>query len=116
MAVDRPGPSLLQAGAGSFEGALHRLDARVQHVGHLVRVVSENVAQDEDGELTRRQRLECGDEGQGDGFALLVAGFRAERREKAPAPKKKAPAAKKTPAKKAPAAKKTPAKKPATKS
>src|SRR4029453_12840696 len=39
----------------------------------------EDVAQDEDGELARRQGLQGGHEGQGDGFGLLVAGLRAER-------------------------------------
>jgi hypothetical protein len=45
---------------------------------HLVRVEFENVAQDENGELARRQHLKGGHEGQGDGFGLLVAGLRAE--------------------------------------
>jgi hypothetical protein len=40
---------------------------------------SEDVAQDEHGELARRQELKCGHEGQRDGFGLLVAGRRAER-------------------------------------
>ena len=40
---------------------------------------SEDVAQDEDGELARRQELKGGHEGQGDGLGLLVAGLRAER-------------------------------------
>ena len=40
---------------------------------------SEDVAQDEDGELARRQHLKGGHEGQRDGFGLLVAGLRAER-------------------------------------
>jgi hypothetical protein len=48
--------SVLQAGARSFEGALDRFDGRVQHPGHLARVESEDVAQDEDGELTRLVR------------------------------------------------------------
>src|SRR6266536_370243 len=60
--------------------ALDRLDTRVQHVGHFVRVESENVAQDEHGELARRQDLQGGHKGQGDGFGPLVAGLRAERR------------------------------------
>src|SRR6266516_659946 len=72
-------PSALQAGAGPFERAVDRFDGRVEHVGHLVRVESEDVAQGEDGELARRQDLEGGHEGQGDGFGLLVAGLRAER-------------------------------------
>jgi hypothetical protein len=42
-------------------------------------VESEDVAQDEDGELARRQDLKGGHEGQRDGFGLLVAGLRAER-------------------------------------
>jgi hypothetical protein len=37
------------------------------------------VAQNEDGELARRQELKGGHEGQGDGFGPLVAGLRAER-------------------------------------
>ena len=69
----------LQAGAGPFERAVDRFDGRVQHAGHLAGVESEDVAQDEDGELAGRQDLEGGDEGQGDGFGLLVAGLRAER-------------------------------------
>ena len=67
-------PSALQAGARPFEGAADRFDGRVQHAGHLARVESQDVAQDEDGELARRQDLQCGHEGQGDGFGLLVAG------------------------------------------
>ena len=73
------GPAALQAGAGPFEGAGDRFDGRVQHVGHLARVESEDVAQDEDGELAGRQDLKGGHEGQGDGFGLLVAGLRAGR-------------------------------------
>jgi len=38
-------------------------------------VESEDVAQDEHGDLARRQRLQGGHEGQGDGFGLLVAGL-----------------------------------------
>ena len=44
-----------------------------------MRVESEDVAQDEDGELAGRQDLKGGHEGQGDGFGALVAGFRADR-------------------------------------
>jgi hypothetical protein len=66
-------------GARPFEGAVDRFDGRVQHVGHLVRVESENVAQDEDSELAGRQELKGGHEGERDGFGLLVAGLRAER-------------------------------------
>jgi len=62
-----------------FQGAVDRVDGRVEHVGHLVRVESEDVAQGEDGELARRQDLKSGHEGQGDGFGLLVAGLGAER-------------------------------------
>ena len=40
---------------------------------------SEHVAQNEDGELARRQNLKGGHEGEGDGFGLLVAGLRAKR-------------------------------------
>jgi hypothetical protein len=47
---------------------------RVQHIGHLVGVESEDVAQDKDGELARWQELKAGHEGQGDGFGLLVTG------------------------------------------
>jgi len=47
----------LQRGAGPFEGAGDRFDGGVEHVGHLVRVESEDVAQDEHGKLARRQDL-----------------------------------------------------------
>src|SRR5260370_16167920 len=46
---------------------------------NLVGVVSEYVAQDENGELARRQSLKALHEGQGGGLGLLVAGLRAER-------------------------------------
>jgi hypothetical protein len=69
----------LQAGAGPFEGAVDRFDGRVEHVGHLVGVVTEYLAQDEHGALASGQELQCGHEGQGDGFGLFVAGLRAER-------------------------------------
>ena len=49
-------------------------------LGHLAGVESEDVAQDEHGELARRQDLQRGHEGQRDGFGLLVAGLRAGRR------------------------------------
>jgi hypothetical protein len=42
--------------------------------------VSEDFAQDEHGALTCGQDLKYGHEGQGDGFGLFVACFRAERR------------------------------------
>jgi hypothetical protein len=42
-------------------------------------VESEYVAQDEHGELARRQDLKSGHEGQGDGFGLFVASLRAKR-------------------------------------
>jgi hypothetical protein len=44
----------LQASAGSFEGAVDRFDGHLQHAGYLAGVESEDVAQDEDGELARR--------------------------------------------------------------
>ncbi len=56
-----------------------RLARARQHGGHLVGVVSKDVAQDEHRELARRQELQCGHEGQGDGFGLFVAGLRAGR-------------------------------------
>jgi hypothetical protein len=68
-----------QAGAGPFEGAVDRLDGRVEHAGHLGGVESEDVAQDEHGELARRQDLKGGHEGQGDCFGLLIPGLGAER-------------------------------------
>ncbi len=54
FAVGGRRPSALEAGAGPFEGAVDRFHARLQHVGHLVRVESEDVAQDEHGDLPRR--------------------------------------------------------------
>src|SRR5258705_11053190 len=71
-------PSALKGGPRPFEGAVDRVDRGVQHVRDLVRVESEDVAQDEDGELARRQQLKGGHEGQRDGFGLLVAGLRAD--------------------------------------
>ena len=44
----------LQGSAGSFEGAVDRFDGHLQHVGHFAGVESEDVAQDQDGELARR--------------------------------------------------------------
>ncbi len=70
---------MLQAGAGPLEGAVDRLDGRVQHAGHLAGVESQGVAQDEHGNLARRQHLQGGHEGQRDGFGLLIAGLRAGR-------------------------------------
>ena len=54
-------------------------DGRVEHVGHLVRVESEHVAQDEHGQLARWQDLKSGHEGQGDGLGLFIPGLRSER-------------------------------------
>jgi hypothetical protein len=51
--ADRRLLSALEAGAGSFEGAADRLDGHLQHVGYLAGVESEDVAQDEDGDLAR---------------------------------------------------------------
>ena len=48
-------------------------------LGHLAGVEPEDVAQDEHGELARRQDLQGGHEGEGDGFGLLVAGLGAGR-------------------------------------
>jgi hypothetical protein len=69
----------LQAGACPLQGAVDRLGGRAQHVGHLNGVKSEDIAQDEHGELARRQDLQRGDEGQGDGFGLLIPRFGAGR-------------------------------------
>jgi len=44
-----------------------------------MRVEAEDVAQDEDGQLTGWQDLKGGHEGQGRWIRLLVAGLRAER-------------------------------------
>jgi hypothetical protein len=55
------------------------LDGHLQHLGHLAGVESEDVAQDEDGELARRKHLQGGHEGQRDSFTLLVAGLWPER-------------------------------------
>ena len=64
----------LEAGAGSFKGAAGRFEGHLQQAGHLAGAESEDVAQDQDGDLARRQQLQGGHEGQRDGFALLVAG------------------------------------------
>jgi len=70
---------VLQAGAGPFEGAGDRFDGRVQHVGHLARVKTQDVAQDEDRDLAGRQHLQRGHERQRDRFGLLIDGLRAAR-------------------------------------
>ncbi len=74
------GQAALQAGPGPLEGAVDRVDRRVDQVGHLVGVVSEDVAEDEHGALAGGQDLQRGHEGQGDGLRLFVACLRAERR------------------------------------
>jgi len=51
----------------------------LQHAGYLAGVESQDVAQDEDGDLARWQQLQGGHEGQRDGFGLLVAGLRPAR-------------------------------------
>jgi hypothetical protein len=79
LAVARWLPDALQAGPRAFEGAVDRVDGRVEHVGDLVGVKAEDVAQDDDGELARRQGLQGGHECQRDGLGLLVPGFGAER-------------------------------------
>ena len=48
----------LQTGARPLERAVHRFDGRVEHVGDLARAESEHVAQDQDGDLARRQELQ----------------------------------------------------------
>src|ERR1035438_9429130 len=63
LAVAGCRPSLLQVGTGPLEGAVHRIDRRFQHVGHLARLEAENVAEDENGELAMRQDLQSGYEG-----------------------------------------------------
>src|SRR5918994_6289910 len=70
--------------AWPFEGTVDRLDARVEHVRHLVGARAEYVAQDEHGALARRQDLQGDHEGQGDGFGLLVACRRAHGTSRAP--------------------------------
>src|SRR5262249_36228171 len=71
--------SSLQAGARPLEGAVDRLDGRIEHLGDLVRLESEDVPQDEDGELAWRKDLQGGHEGKRDRLGPRVAGFRAER-------------------------------------
>src|SRR5215475_13104678 len=62
------------------EMATRMVDHRFASFKRLVNSVeSEDVAQDEDGELARRQELKRGNEGQRDGFRLLIPGLRSER-------------------------------------
>jgi hypothetical protein len=79
LAVRECLPSLLQARSRPFESAVDGIHSRVQHVGDLARAESENVAQDEDGQLARRQNLKGFHKRQRDGFGLLVASVRSER-------------------------------------
>ena len=69
----------LEAGAGSLEGAGDRSGGHLQHLGHLAGPESEDVAQDQDCDLARRQQLQGSHEGQRDGFGLLIAGLRPGR-------------------------------------
>jgi hypothetical protein len=57
----------------AVERAVDRCDGRVEHVGHLAGLESEDVAQDERGELAGRQGLKRAHEGQRDGLGLHVA-------------------------------------------
>ena len=43
--------ALLEAGAGALESTVHRTQSQLEHVGHLVGVVPEHVAQDKHGPL-----------------------------------------------------------------
>ena len=73
------GTRCFESGTCPLERARDRLDGRVEHPGHLARAEPEDVAQDEDGDLARRQDLQGRHERQGDGLGLLVAGLRPER-------------------------------------
>jgi len=66
-------------GERKFEEAVDRIDRRLEHVGHLVRVEPEHIAQDEHGELARRQDLKSGHERQGDRLGLFVPSLGSER-------------------------------------
>ena len=70
---------MFQAGPRSFECAGDRFGCRVQHVGHLGGVESQDVTQDEHSDLAGRQDLKGSHEGQRDSFGLLVPGFRPRR-------------------------------------
>jgi hypothetical protein len=49
--------SARQAGASMFEGAVDRVDGRVEHVGYLTGAVSEYLTQDEHSTLASGQEL-----------------------------------------------------------
>jgi hypothetical protein len=68
----------LKGRAGSFECAAHRRRGGVENVGCLVGAEPEDVTENEDCALSRRQELQGGDEGQRDGRSCLVARFGAE--------------------------------------
>src|SRR6476619_2523331 len=69
----------LQAGASPFEEAVDRIDRRGEHLGYLARVDPEDVAQDEHGQLARRQDLKSSYEGQRDRLGLFVPSLRPQR-------------------------------------
>ena len=73
------GEPLPDDGPRPLEGARHGLLARVEDGGDLAGAVAEDVAQDEDSSLTRRERLECREERDRDRFARLVAAFGSGR-------------------------------------
>src|SRR5207247_1342744 len=52
---------LLETGAGSLEGALHRRDRGVEHGGDLGGGERENLPQDQYGALSRRKGLQRGE-------------------------------------------------------
>ena len=56
--------SVLERGAGALERARHRVQRRLEHLGHLGRPEPEHVPQDQHGPLARRQELERRNEGQ----------------------------------------------------
>src|SRR5215831_21361590 len=66
----------LECCAGPFERARHRFYGCVKDLRHLLGVIAEHIPQNQDRTLARRQELQRGDEGQGDGFSCLVARVR----------------------------------------
>jgi hypothetical protein len=58
-----------QGGPRPLQRAVDRGDGGVEQFGDLGGVPPEHLAQDEHRALARREVLQCGDEGQADGFA-----------------------------------------------
>ncbi len=61
---------LVQRCASALQRAVDRGDARLQELGHLARLPAQDLTEDEDGALARREPLERRDESEADRVSL----------------------------------------------